>query len=812
MNDKKICFIYCVKDQRMFEESVKFLHALEIPEGYEIDILPVLDAPSMAAGYNYAMKASDAKYKVYLQEDVSIINKNFVEDILKVFCNDPEVGMLGLMGAKELTASAIWWESKELFGKVYDSHTGKMQLLAFREVEEAYQSVEVIDGLLMATQYDIPWKEEIFDDWDFYDLSQSIEFCLNGLKVVIPRQESPWALHDCGIMSTDNYHYYKSLFIHHYEWKKAENKNLPLVSILIPTYNRPQLFELALRSALGQTYPNIEVIIGDDSTNDETERLIKKYVSQFKNIRYVKNEGNVRKFQKHLMLFDLANGEYVNYLTDSDLFHHEKIEKMMKYFLEDTNKEITIVTSHRLIIDDQNNPYPEEGITKRLFEVDSTVDGIEFGDFILSVNGNFIGEPTTALFRKSDLTVPFGTFSGREYGCNIDMATWLNLLAKGKIVYISETLSYFRIHGEQQQQSSNMVLAGTADYMHEILHAPQYGFFNNSSKYLSALKSAKKYADKVISQEGNKEEAKSNDEFRRFYRILIESIDSLEHLEEKTLIDPPLVSVIIPSYHLSHDLELGIRSLLRQSYKHIEIIADGYYDSNDHIQIDTSIPIKYIQTNSIDMVSRVNELIEAASGQYVYIFQEGIELCSENIKHKVTTLLNSKKENINGVLSIRKEVNVNQYGENYTIAGRIILHDVKKDESLFDGLFDKKLFATQGLLEDCFINKSYVLALLKLCSLENIIVTQNNGFSGIDNSNPQKDEIGQVIEQAKMIIFGEAWGIKLENQEFIEVVIECHNKIMNIMYANNFREEFIASLIPYEKHLRELIRRVVSVI
>ncbi|NTU21783.1 glycosyltransferase [Brevibacillus sp. HB1.2] len=572
MNDKKICFIYCVKDQRLFEESVKFLHALEIPEGYEIEVLPVLDAPSMAAGYNYAMKTSDAKYKVYLHEDVSIINKKFVEDILGVFRNDPEVGMLGLMGAKELSHNGIWWESKELFGEVYDSHTGKMQLLSFQEVEEAYQRVEVIDGLLMATQYDIPWKDEIFDGWDFYDMSQSIEFLRNGLKVVIPRQETPWVLHDCGSVETEHYFYYKSLFIHHYEWKKADNKNLPLVSILIPTYNRPQLFELALRSALGQTYPNIEVIIGDDSTNDETERLIEKYVSQFKNIHYVKNEQNLGQFQNDLMLFDLANGEYVNYLMDDDLFHHEKIEKMMKYYIEDTDKGITIVTSHRIMIDDYGNRYPEESISKRLFEEDTVIDGIKFGEFVLQYNANFIGEPTSVLFRKSDLTVPFGTFCEREYGCNVDMATWLNLLAKGKAVYISETLSYFRIHSGQQQQSNKMLVAGSADYMHEILYAPQYGFFKDASEYLSALKGAKKYADSILEKVDHSKEIQYMNEVNRLYSILIQTLSSYEQFEQTTESDLPLVSILIPAYNRPYYLELALQSALNQTYKNVEIV------------------------------------------------------------------------------------------------------------------------------------------------------------------------------------------------------------------------------------------------
>ena len=43
----------------------------------------------------------------------------------------------------------------------------------------------------------------------------------------------------------------------------------PLVSICIPSYNQPRFFEMALQSALAQTYPNIEIIVGDDSTNEE---------------------------------------------------------------------------------------------------------------------------------------------------------------------------------------------------------------------------------------------------------------------------------------------------------------------------------------------------------------------------------------------------------------------------------------------------------------------------------------------------------------------------------------------------------------
>ena len=63
---------------------------------------------------------------------------------------------------------------------------------------------------------------------------------------------------------------------------------LPLVSVLIPTYNRPHYFEEALCSVLEQTYPNIEIIVGDDSTNDETEKVLQKYLCDHSNIIYIK--------------------------------------------------------------------------------------------------------------------------------------------------------------------------------------------------------------------------------------------------------------------------------------------------------------------------------------------------------------------------------------------------------------------------------------------------------------------------------------------------------------------------------------------
>ena len=122
-----------------------------------------------------------------------------------------------MAGAKTAPPNDVWWESNHKYGKVYDSHTGTMQLLAFKEVDQKYESTMCIDGLIMATQYDINWREDIFTGWHFYDVSQCIEFIKKGYEVLVPRQESPWCIHDCGIVNLDNgYNHYQDCFLAEY--------------------------------------------------------------------------------------------------------------------------------------------------------------------------------------------------------------------------------------------------------------------------------------------------------------------------------------------------------------------------------------------------------------------------------------------------------------------------------------------------------------------------------------------------------------------------------------------------------------------
>lgn len=217
MNDKKICFIMCVNSSEYEAEQMQYLRELKVPEGYEIDVLSIWEAASITAGYNEAMQASDAKYKVYMHQDAFIVEPDFIKKMLKIF-EKKEIGMLGMVGAVRLPQNAIMWQGKRV-GKLYFNMRYKTEESEIGAIQGEYQQVEAIDGLLMATQYDLPWREDLFDGWDFYDVSQSQEFIQKGYQVVVPRQKKPWCMHDDGFLGLKNYYKYREKFIKEYRHK-----------------------------------------------------------------------------------------------------------------------------------------------------------------------------------------------------------------------------------------------------------------------------------------------------------------------------------------------------------------------------------------------------------------------------------------------------------------------------------------------------------------------------------------------------------------------------------------------------------------
>lgn len=211
MDDKKIAFITCVNDEIKYAECRFYLDQLNIPADYKMDVISIREAPSMAAGYNAAMRDSDAKYKIYLHQDVFIKNSSFLLDIVKVFSSNEWIGMLGMIGKRtegETALEMMKWDTGSI---IYD-----YQIMEWRTEKKGFTEASVIDGLLIATQYDIPWREDVFDGWDFYDFSQCMEFKKKGYKIVVPQQNTPWCCHDAVCSKLTEYFDYYERYLQEY--------------------------------------------------------------------------------------------------------------------------------------------------------------------------------------------------------------------------------------------------------------------------------------------------------------------------------------------------------------------------------------------------------------------------------------------------------------------------------------------------------------------------------------------------------------------------------------------------------------------
>lgn len=217
LNENRICFIICYNDDLFLSECVLYINALNVPEGYDVDILTISGAESMTAGYQYAMQQSNAKYKIYLHQDVFIIHPDFLGDLLKIFQSDSAIGMIGMVGAVKMPKDAVMWNCQARCGALYYNEITKECENRFTHpISDAYREVEAVDGLLIATSQDIPWREDLFTGWDFYDVSQSAEFRLAGYKIVVPRQEQPWVIHDDDILDLKDYDYWRQKYLEEY--------------------------------------------------------------------------------------------------------------------------------------------------------------------------------------------------------------------------------------------------------------------------------------------------------------------------------------------------------------------------------------------------------------------------------------------------------------------------------------------------------------------------------------------------------------------------------------------------------------------
>lgn len=438
-DDKKIAVIVARHGEALPADFLMSLRLLQQPQGFTMELVEVEGKAGMAAAYGQAMEASAAKYKVYLDERVRILEPGLLTRIVRLFEKRADLGVLGIAGTKLLPPDGIAFHSTRRIGSL--RLAGEARTVTWGTVLGEAEDVLAVDGFLMATQADLPWREDLFCGAAFFDAAQCLEFRRRGLRTAVLAQDEPLVEFLGDSFPADEAG--RRAFLAEYA-----TEALPLVSILIPTHERPELFKLALESALAQTYRNIEIIVSDNSSDDRTEELMKAYEGDDR-IRYTHDAG-LLDMQNWLSPLEKARGDYFAYLFDDDLYAPEKIERMADVFsMEDG---VAFVTSHRRAIDGDGNIVDDPVIDPLPVEETSRIPGEMAIYGLLDKQANFIGEYTTVLLPRSARETVREVLTEEPRSALVDVECWIRLLAKGDLIYIVDTLSYFRKH---EGQSSN---------------------------------------------------------------------------------------------------------------------------------------------------------------------------------------------------------------------------------------------------------------------------------------------------------------------------------------------------------------------
>lgn len=216
----------------------------------------------------------------------------------------------------------------------------------------------------------------------------------------------------------------------------------PLVSINIATYNRAKYITEAINSVLNQSFQNWELIIVDDGSTDETEKIINPYLADLR-IRYFKNETNKNISYTRNRALTESKGKFIAILDSDDKWlDPDKLAKQISFL--DKYPDHNLVGSGIVIIDDEGKKIKEE---KKLLTAEEIKQGILFRNPITHSSVLYLREVVLSL-GSYDLDL-----NGIE-----DYDLWLRLGQVGKLANLSDCSTGYRKHNSNISLTNRLKL------------------------------------------------------------------------------------------------------------------------------------------------------------------------------------------------------------------------------------------------------------------------------------------------------------------------------------------------------------------
>lgn len=202
------------------------------------------------------------------------------------------------------------------------------------------------------------------------------------------------------------------------------SKKQPLVSVVLPTYNRAHLIVKSIETVLEQSYKNLELIVVDDCSTDNTRQRVKDIKDS--RLKYIKIERNAGPAYARNKGIKLSGGEYIAFQDDDDRWMRDKLQKQVDVLMSSPESVGIVYTGIYKLIKGKNEYIPSKKNINR--------EGCIFEELL---RGNFV--PIHALVRRSCFE-KVGFFDESMPALE-DWDMWLRMAEKYEFFYIREALS-----------------------------------------------------------------------------------------------------------------------------------------------------------------------------------------------------------------------------------------------------------------------------------------------------------------------------------------------------------------------------------
>jgi len=217
----------------------------------------------------------------------------------------------------------------------------------------------------------------------------------------------------------------------------VENKvnTNPVVSVIVPCYNHEKYIEECIMSIVNQTYKNIELIVIDDGSKDNSPAILERLQKQYGFFLEIQsNMGIAKTLNKAIRNY--AHGKYIDGCGSDDFLAPDKIEKQVAYM--ESHPDCSMVFGKVHMVDEKSRIIEEPVIFKPFPEEEKDIT------FEILADNNCI--PALTMMHTREIWDKCGGYNENMRIEDYDL--WLKIAYYGKIVYLNDYFAYYRWHGE----------------------------------------------------------------------------------------------------------------------------------------------------------------------------------------------------------------------------------------------------------------------------------------------------------------------------------------------------------------------------